>query len=283
LTLEIHDAKGNLMRRFTSVAPPPVTTLANVPDYWFETPAVLKKNIGLNRFVWDLRIAPPPTLNYGYYGEMLDYVEYTLSDHAIPHDTPREQTLGPFIIPGEYEAVFIGNGQLVRQKFTVKEDPRVHVSQDDLVAQWKAATRVTAGLKSSFGAYQSAAALRSAVADRLKGLEDNSDAKNASDALKDLDKNLEAVMEGTTALPGVGPVNRDLSRLTFMLETGDSAPTDSAHASVEETCAALNGALSQWREIDAQTVPQANALLDKYKLAALPTAATIPAGDACHE
>src|SRR5262249_40114259 len=52
LTLEIHDAQGGLLRRFTSLPPPPVTTPANVPDYWFESPQVLSKNPGLNRFTW---------------------------------------------------------------------------------------------------------------------------------------------------------------------------------------------------------------------------------------
>jgi hypothetical protein len=140
-----------------------------------------------------------------------------------------------------------------------------------------------AGLKTSYDSYQAASTLRAAVADRLKSIEANAEAKNASDALKDLDKTLEAVMEGTDALPGVGPVHRDLSRTMFMVESGDAAPSGSARAAIEESCAELNGALSQWREINAQTVPQANALLEKYKLPALPIAATVPTGDACHE
>ncbi|MGA8224600.1 MAG: hypothetical protein WB780_23350 [Candidatus Acidiferrales bacterium] len=283
LTLEIHDAQGNFVRRFTSVAPPPVTALANAPEYWFEKPAVLSKNAGLNRFVWDLRVAPPPALNYSYYGEILDYIEYTLSDHAIPGDTPREQTLGPFVVPGQYEAVFIGNDQLMKQTFTVKEDPRVHVSQDDLVTQWKAARRIAAGLKASYDTFYAAGSLRSAAVERLKSVEGNAEAKGASDALKDLEKNLEAVMAGTKTLSGVGPVNRDLARTMFMVETGDGAPTDPARAAIEESCSDLNGALSQWREINAQAVPQVNALLDKYKLAPLPAAPASPAGDACRE
>ena len=283
LTLEIHDAQGNLLRRFTSLTPLPVTTLANVPDYWFETPQVLSKNPGLNRIVWDLRTPPPPALNYGYYGEKLDYIEYTLSDHAIPHETPREQTLGPFVPPGQYEAVFIGNGQLARQKFNVTEDPRVHVSQDDLLAQWKTAKRIVSGLTNSHDAFLAAEALRAAVQDRVKALAANPDAKTTTDALKDLDKNLEAIMEGTDTLPGAGPVNRELSRDMFMIETGDGAPTDSARAAIEVSCSELNGALAQWREINSTTVPQANALLEKFQLVALPVATTGPVGDACHE
>jgi photosystem II stability/assembly factor-like uncharacterized protein len=283
LTLEIHDAQGNLVRRFTSVAPPPVTTPANVPDSWFEKPAVLTKNTGLNRFVWDLRVAPPPALNYSYYGEMLDYIEYTLSDHAVPGETPREQTLGPFVVPGEYEAVFIGNDQLMRQKFKVTEDPRVHVSQEDLVAQWKAAKRIMAGLKASYDAFGAAGSLSSAVAERAKKLEGNVEAKNVSDALQDLDKSIEAVAVGSRTMPGVGPVNRDLARTMFMVESGDGAPTEPALAAIEQSCADLNGALSQWREMNSQTVPQVNALLDKFKLTPLPVPAPGPAGDACRE
>ena len=91
LTIEIHDAKKDLVRRFTSVAPPEDKTPKNVPDYWFGPQPALSKNVGLNRFVWDLHYDPPSALNYSYYGNILDYVEYTLSDHAIPEDTPREQ------------------------------------------------------------------------------------------------------------------------------------------------------------------------------------------------
>jgi hypothetical protein len=121
------------------------------------------------------------------------------------------------------------------------------------------------------------------VSDRLKNLSVNADAKTASDALKDLEKNLQAVMEGTDALPGFGPVHRDLARTMFMVESADVAPSDSARGAIEESCTELNGAISQWRAINAQTIPQANALLEKYKLPSLPITAEIPTGDACHE
>ena len=57
----------------------------------------------MNRFVWDLRYPPPLTLPYGYYGALLGYTVYTLADHAVPTDTPRQQPQGPLVVPGKYK------------------------------------------------------------------------------------------------------------------------------------------------------------------------------------
>jgi photosystem II stability/assembly factor-like uncharacterized protein len=170
LSLEIHDAQGKLVRRFTSLPPKPDSTLKNVPDYWFGPQPQLSTNVGMNRFVWDLRYDPPQALNFSYYGGILDYIEYTLSDHALPGDTPREQTLGPLVVPGQYEIILIGNGSLMKQPLTITLDPRVHVSQADLDAQLVASKRIDAGLAASAKAYESVTLLRAAIADRLKTL-----------------------------------------------------------------------------------------------------------------
>src|SRR4051812_25197677 len=99
VTLTIKDARGAVARTFTSTAPPQSTLKANVPDYWFAPPAVLTKNRGLNRFAWNLRYANPKVLPFGYYGGLLDFVEVTLADHAIPAHTPRDQPEGPLALP----------------------------------------------------------------------------------------------------------------------------------------------------------------------------------------
>src|ERR1700723_1147448 len=170
LTVELHDAQGKVVRRFTSLVPPVDSTPKNVPDYWFAPLAGMSKNPGLNRFVWDLRYAPPDALNFRYYAQMLDYVEYTLSDHALPEDTPREQTLGPIAVPGQYEATLIANGTIVKQPFTITLDPRVHISQADLEAQLTAGKRIDSGLAVSAKAFGEITNLRNAIADRLKHL-----------------------------------------------------------------------------------------------------------------
>ena len=311
LTLEIRDSNKNLVRRFTSVAPPEDKTPKNVPDYWFGPQPALTKNVGLNRFVWDLHYDPPAALNYSYYGNILDYVEYTLSDHAIPEDTPREQALGPLVTPGQYEVTFIGNNMLMREPLTITLDPRVHVSQADLEAQLDASKRVTAGLKASSDAYNQAATLRSALTDREKDVDkiaaQNSAAsqpaaaghaaptsnaekpgKDVSDTLQDFDKKIAAVQEGNFAAPGIGPVNRDLARVLFMIQVGDGAPSDSAQAAIEESCQQLDTHLAEWRKLKGDSLASVNALLGKYNLQPLPvpSGANAPnAADppACHE
>ena len=274
VALEIHDARGHLVKRFTSDPPPPDNVIKNVPDYWFGPLPQLSRNAGLNRFVWDLRYDSPATLQYSYYGNTLDYLEYTLSDHAIAGDTPREQTLGPLAVPGQYEATLIVGDEKFSQTFTIELDPRVHVSQADLEAQFDAAERAWYGLKSSYDAFYTIDAVRTALTDRQKALETNASAKDALDALKDLDGKIEAVQSGTPMAPGVGSVNRDLARITFMIEVGDAAPSDSAQTAISDSCSALNAALAGWRELESHSLPTVNAMLEKYKIAPLPNGAS---------
>jgi photosystem II stability/assembly factor-like uncharacterized protein len=285
LTMEIRDAKKNVVRRFTSVAPPEDKTPKNVPDYWFGPQPALSKNVGLNRFVWDLHYDPPTALNYSYYGNILDYVEYTLSDHAIPEDTPREQALGPLATPGQYEVTFIGNNVLMKQPLTITLDPRVHVTQAELDQQLDASKKVISGLKASSDAYNAAAVLRVAIADREKALAANASAKDAADAVTDLDKKIADVQEGNPLAPGVGPVNRDLARILFMIQVGDAAPSDSAQAAVDESCQALDKNLADWRKLNGESLPSVNALLGKYNLQPLPMApgANAAAPPACKD
>jgi hypothetical protein len=192
ITLEIRDARGDLVKRFSSAPPPADTIIKNVADYWFGPLPQLSANAGLNRFVWDLRYDPPPTLQYSYFGNALDYLEYTISGHAIPGNTPREQTLGPLAVPGEYSVTLLAGDQKLAQPFTLTIDPRVHASQADLELQFESAQRIDAGLKSSYDAFNSAIALRKAGEDRATtinaSLKDHPETKEAGDAVMALNK-----------------------------------------------------------------------------------------------
>jgi photosystem II stability/assembly factor-like uncharacterized protein len=316
LTIEIHDARGKVVRRFNSLTPAVDPTPKNVPDYWFGPPTHLSKDAGLNRFVWDLRYDPPQALNFSYYGGLLDYVEYTISDHALPADTPREQTLGPLAVPGQYEVILIGNGTVMKQPLTITLDPRVHVSQTDLEAQLLATKRIDSGLAASTKAFQSITNLRAAIADRLKTLgvasdkdsrarfgeasgqtmeksaqekaqeekaaAANPESKASGDALNDLDKKAAAILEGTFDAPGVGPINRDLARTSFFIQSGDAAPSQTAEAVLEDSCSGLNKNLTAWHDLDSQAVPATNTIIAKSGLAALPTATVMSITSTAH-
>ena len=153
---------------------------------------------------------PPPALQYSYYGNALDYLEYTLSDHAVVGETPREQTLGPLAVPGEYTATLVIGDQKFEQPFTMTIDPRVHASLADLTLQFESALRIGAGLKSSYYAFNDAISFRKNVADRAKtldaGLKARPDTKEAADAVKEMESQLEIILTGTTKDPGIGPI-----------------------------------------------------------------------------
>ena len=270
ITLDIDDAQGNLIRHYSSAAREQKYLPANVPEYWFGIQETLTKDPGGNRFAWDFRFPPPPTLPYSYWGNLLDYVEYTLSDHAIPGQTPREQTLGAIVPPGRYRAVLTVDGKQYVQNFNIVMDPRVAASQSDLVEQYDSARSISAGLVASTKNFYAAETLKSAVAGRQKKLAGNASAQAALDALKDVSAKIDAVEQGDDDAPGLGPVNRDLARTFFMIEVGDAAPSDSAKAAITESCSDLNKAMSLWRRLNSTTLPEVDSTLAKFQLDPLP-------------
>ena len=293
--------------------------MKNVPDYWFGPQIHLPKNPGLNRFAWDLHFEPPPALQYSYYGQPLKYLEYTLSDHAILGETPREQVLGPIVPPGQYEVVLNANGQTIRQPLTVVPDPRVHIAPADYIAQYSAAKRADSGLRASYATFQEVVALRKAATEREESLDailkpkpiqDNAAAalkgapaanasgahsqpaseaaappvKEAAEALKNLDAKIAEILAGSNGSEGIGTVNRDLARTSFMIESGDAAPAPTALEVIDESCTSLNKSLVAWRTLNSDTLPSANGMLEKAKLAPLTNRARRPQArlDACH-
>ncbi len=277
LTLTIFDEGNTQVVQFTSEAKPIDLPPANAPEYWFAPPAALTKAAGLNRFVWDLRYPAPKTLPYGYYGNLLEYTEYTLADHAVPGLTPRVQPRGPLVAPGKYTVELRYGDTSFRQPLTIEPDPRIHATQADLIEQRDVALSITRGMKSSDDAYHQVTALRQAITDAPKALA-GADADKAKAAAEALNKKLDAVQKGTKTAPGFGPVNRDLARLIFSVESADIRPTDSVHLAVQQNCDSLDKDLAQWQQINQQDVPAFNAMLAGTKAAALPASSVAVGG-----
>jgi hypothetical protein len=116
ITLEILDARGQLVRRFSSDDKPDVTEAdlkkQLIPLYWLRPFHALPSDAGMHRWVWDLHYPAPDSSRH----------EYPIS--AIPGDTPR-YPLGPTALPGAYTARLTANGKSYTAPFTVKMDPRV--------------------------------------------------------------------------------------------------------------------------------------------------------------
>ncbi len=240
--ITIRDENGNVVRKFTGSMSEPNLPPPNVPEYWFDTTKSVDSSAGLHRFVWDLRYDSPKALPASYYGPILQYTEYTLADHAIPHETPRQQPQGPLVVPGNYTVELAVDGETYKQHLTVKLDPRIHTSEEDLAAQAALARGIVSGMNVSYAEYEKLDALMNTL-DELKK-------KKPEAETADLDKQVKAVAEGTHDSPGLGPVNRDLGRLLFGIESADQKPSAPQVQAAEEQCTALTNVLALWKQLN---------------------------------
>ncbi|MGE5359736.1 MAG: WD40/YVTN/BNR-like repeat-containing protein, partial [Bacteroidales bacterium] len=275
--LTITDAANRVIREYSSVAPPPDTTMPNVPEYWLMPPTVLAKTPGMHRVAWDLRYPDPPTLNYGYSGNLLDYREYTLSWHALPGQTPRTTLVGPMVLPGTYTARLSVSGQTYTQPVTIVADPRVKVSAAGLAAQFELQQRMVAGIAATYQGFNYIQQLREALAARNTAAANTAAAEQVAGAVRALDAALVAIASGPA---GLGNAHRDLGRRLNDQLVGDMEPTASVITGVDVPCRAIDAAFDSLRKLQAGIVAELNATLGKANLGALPTW-TPPATPAC--
>jgi len=262
ITLEIRGSNGEVVRRFSNQAPPADTRAANVPDYWFAPPDVLTSNAGLNRFVWNLEWPHPDALTYNFRGRHINYIEYTLPDHAVPGKTPRYQPPGPLAVPGNYEAVLTVDGKAFRQRFLVKLDPRVQVAAGDLEAQLEVARMIDDWMNISYQAYNDIGRLRATLDDLRR-----SGKFESTEVIVALDKELGELQEGTNDSPGFGAVNRDVTRFVSMIQTGDLRPAKSIIENATPSCVALKNNLTHLRMLNQEKLTSLNAMLKQSGLA----------------
>ncbi len=268
ITLDVLDQKGTRIRHFSSIPAKESLPPANVPEYWFYPPVSLPTAAGINRFIWDLRYPAPTALPYGFFGEHLEYTEYTLPDHAIPGETPRFQPPGPLVSPGSYSLVLTVQGQTYTQTLNVVADPRVHTTPADFAAQFDLSRRFWELMESAAASFQALTPLQAQLAERKKSFP-TSPTKELSDAVAALEKQIEELQSGTAIDPGFGTLNRNLGRYLTMLQAADIAPTESAHKTFQSACDAYAKNQATQQKLASETLPALNKLLAAEKLAPL--------------
>jgi len=151
VTLEILDARGQLVRKFSSTDKPDATEAELrkqlIPLYWLRPFRSLPSDAGMHRWVWDLHYPAPDSTRH----------DYPIS--AIPGDTPR-YPLGPTALPGSYTARLTANGKSYTANFTVKMDPRVKTSATSLDQKFQLETRLASLLSQTSRAVMQAGSLR---------------------------------------------------------------------------------------------------------------------------
>ena len=136
VTLEIvDDTTDFVLRRYSSADPAESPVAAtNVPAYWIRPLRALAATPGLHRFVWDVRLAPPP----------VDQFEYPIS--AILRNTPPSPQ-GMWPLPGTYQLRLAVGGRVLRQAIAIKMDPRVRATAADLALQYRLSKSVETAMR----------------------------------------------------------------------------------------------------------------------------------------
>jgi len=112
---------GTVLRSFDSErVPERADARVYVAETWLVDPQPLGNTPGHHRFVWDLRLPPPPTLHSQY------------SIAAVPERETPILPQGPFVLPGRYVVRLDAGGAVVERPLQVVMDPRVQVSQEEL-------------------------------------------------------------------------------------------------------------------------------------------------------
>ncbi len=252
LTLEIVDPSGKLVRRFSSADPSdaPDETKLNVPTYWIRPERRVATTPGMHRFIWDLHYPPPSSLER----------DYPIS--AIYGDTPL-YPLGVPVLPGSYTVKLTADGRSYSQPLTIRMDPRVKTSVEDLKAQFELESKIVAAMQRDFSAIAGVQGLRK----KLNNLQ-KSGGPSLHSKIAELDKKA-AELEGTPGGYGasylVTPEGRGLTRLNTglsgllaMVDSADATPTTQAVAMFAELERALEEQLSRWAEIEKQDIPALN-------------------------
>ena len=266
--LTIRDGRGAFVREFTSEGPLPDTRMPNVPQFWFSPPTVVSTRAGMHRVVWDLRYPTPPALDYGANGVPSNTVSYGIIAPAIKGHSPKQQPIGPLVVPGAYTVALTVDGKTTTRELQVVNDPRSPASAADLAALLQAERGVANAIERSGDSIEELRALRELAAQRAA-----SGGTEVKDAASAFDR---AALAAIQALAGGRPLAQHLAALEY----ADLKPTPSTLAAIAESCARADQALDKYRQVLASDLAAVNAALAKGNGIAIPTPLPV-AGPAC--
>jgi photosystem II stability/assembly factor-like uncharacterized protein len=259
VTLEILDAQGHLVRRFSNTDKPDITEeelqKQLIPLYWVRPFRQLPTAAGMHRWIWDLHYPAPAATRH----------DYPIA--AIPHDTPRFP-LGPTVVPGTYTVRLTVDGKASSAPLTVKMDPRVKTTAASPEKKFQAERRMASIMTESAEALRQGGSIRAQL-EKL-GAQPN---VSAQDAIAASQKKLTAVLGapgGFFAPPSpevtLARVNGQAGTLYQQVWQVDAEPTSSQLEAMSATEHDSADVLKKWSEFKSTDLPALNRLLRESKI-----------------
>ncbi|HTT17664.1 MAG TPA: hypothetical protein VMG82_01885 [Candidatus Sulfotelmatobacter sp.] len=253
VTLEIVDAKGQIVRRFSNTDKPEISEeelqKQLIPLYWVRAPRQLSTQPGMHRWVWDLHAPSPASMRH----------DYPIA--AIPHDTPRGP-LGPTALPGTYQVRLTVDGKSFTAPLIVKMDPRVKTPLSGLQKKAQAEARLSAAMTET----TQAILLANSINSQLEKLAQNSD--TTRNAVADFQKKLSALVGtsgGFLAPPSpevtLTRVSGEVSTLYQQIWQVDAEPTSSQIAVLDAAERSAGDVMKRWKEWKTSSLAELNRVL----------------------
>jgi hypothetical protein len=257
VTIEILDAKNQVVRKFSSNDVPELTpeqlNKQLIPVYWVRMPENPGTTAGMHRFIWDLRYPSPTSVTH----------EYPIT--AVPGNTPR-YPLGPHALPGSYTVRLSVNGKSYTAPLTVKLDPRVKTAQAALEQMFAVEQRLSTAVSRSSEAVFQAKSLQEQM-EKLKPTGD------VAGALKAFQAKVSTALDGpenhspnAPKPPTLSDVNGSAYDLYKNVSQVNASPTAAQVASASKTEEDLATVLAQWAQVIKTDLPAVNVQLKQAGL-----------------
>ncbi|HEX6370931.1 MAG TPA: hypothetical protein VF006_18575 [Longimicrobium sp.] len=265
LTVEFLDAQGNVIRTFASDTRPDSVRnprraagaeAGGGDDEGEGRPRAQRfapNQAGMNRFGWNMRY-PGPT---SFPGMIL-----WAADTAA----------GPRALPGTYTVRLTADGQVQRQTFTQRTDPRVQgVSQADLQRRFDFAMQIRNRTSEANDAVLLIRGVRQQVQDR-RGRTEDAEVRQAADSLLAriavIEERLYQVRNQSSQDPLNYPIrlNNKLAALMSHVEEAESAPTEQSYEVFRELSGQLDRELAALNALWTQDLEAFNRLLRSRRL-----------------
>lgn len=245
ITLEILDSKGKVIRKYSSKA-----KNGEAPSGFaalFGGASNLPAKPGLNRFEWNLRYEAP-----------------TRVPGAVAWGGFE---MGPLAVPGMYQAKLTVDGHDYTVPVQVDEDPRIHVSAEDLQKQLDFSLEINSRITAAHEAVNQIREIHAELAALEKRLAGNDKAKAAADSAQELDKKLTAVEDAliqSKSQSGEDPLNYPIRiadqmlALTSTVQSADAAPTASSREVFDVLNKQLDEQLATYQQLKEKDLAELN-------------------------
>ena len=254
ITLEISNAQGKVLRKFSSKAEKKAAEEEEFPQFGGGS-ELLPTEKGLNRFVWNMRVEAPERVP--------GVVEWG------------GQASGPEVAPGTYQVTLTAGGKTFRASAEIRKDPRVSATQADLEQQFDLASKIATSVNEGHTAVNQIRSVRAQTEAIKKRLADDEKAKAIIEAIDAVNKKMSAIeskivepraKSNEDSLNYPVSVSAQLTILGETVESADSGPTKQSGEVYALLLERLNAQLSAWREVQAKDLPALNELISKNNI-----------------